>query len=113
MHRSLRVIKALKYLLDINCTPRNYNEFKLEFKFVSNPYFKDFVLTKTFHKTGDNMLKEAIGYVIPIFYQLYKELLVSFSKLGYIVGWTSSGILGKVWLEKMDKASLTSSKSSL
>ncbi|XP_027344362.1 nucleosome assembly protein 1;4-like isoform X2 [Abrus precatorius] len=55
---------ALKYLKDIKCCriddPKG---FKLEFYFDSNPYFKNSVLTKTYHMIDDDdpILEKAIG----------------------------------------------------
>jgi nucleosome assembly protein 1-like 1 len=35
---------------------------KLEFFIDTNPYFKNFVLTKTYHMIDDDELEKAIGY---------------------------------------------------
>ncbi|KAJ1382202.1 Nucleosome assembly protein [Sesbania bispinosa] len=55
---------ALKYLKDIKwCRIDNPKGFKLEFCFDSNPYFKNSVLTKTYHMIDedDPILEKAIG----------------------------------------------------
>ncbi|RDX76677.1 Nucleosome assembly protein 1;2 [Mucuna pruriens] len=55
---------ALKYLRDIKwCKIDDPKGFKLEFYFDSNPYFKDSVLTKTYHMIDDDdpILEKAIG----------------------------------------------------
>ncbi|KAK9102571.1 hypothetical protein Sjap_019825 [Stephania japonica] len=55
---------ALKYLKDIKwCRIDNPKGFKLEFFFDSNPYFKNSVLTKTYHMIDDDepILEKAIG----------------------------------------------------
>ncbi|KAJ7951614.1 Nucleosome assembly protein like [Quillaja saponaria] len=55
---------ALKYLKDIKwCKLDNPKGFKLEFFFDSNPYFKNAVLTKTYHMIDDEepILEKAIG----------------------------------------------------
>ncbi|KAI4355451.1 hypothetical protein L6164_004226 [Bauhinia variegata] len=56
--------EALKYITDIKwCRVDNPRGFKLEFFFDSNPYFKNTVLTKTYHMIDDDdpMLEKAIG----------------------------------------------------
>uniref|UniRef100_A0A1J3CEP4 Nucleosome assembly protein 14 n=1 Tax=Noccaea caerulescens TaxID=107243 RepID=A0A1J3CEP4_NOCCA len=47
---------ALKYLKDIRCCriENNSRNFKLEFLFDPNPYFKNSVLSKTYHVTDDD-----------------------------------------------------------
>ena len=63
---------ALKYLKDIKWyridEPKG---FKLEFYFDNNPYFKNTVLTKTYHMIDEDepILEKAIGY-IPFFFVL-------------------------------------------
>ncbi|KAL1345107.1 nucleosome assembly protein 1;4 isoform X3 [Arachis hypogaea] len=55
---------ALKYLKDIKwCKIDNPKGFKLEFYFDSNPYFKNSLLTKTYHMIEDDepILEKAIG----------------------------------------------------
>ncbi|KAE9600429.1 hypothetical protein Lal_00046098 [Lupinus albus] len=55
---------ALKYLQDIKwCRIHNPKGFKLEFFFHTNPYFKNSVLTKTYHMIDDDdpILEKAIG----------------------------------------------------
>ncbi|XP_073109283.1 nucleosome assembly protein 1;2 isoform X2 [Elaeis guineensis] len=55
---------ALKYLKDIKwCRIDNPKGFKLEFFFDTNPYFKNSVLTKTYHMIDedDPVLEKAIG----------------------------------------------------
>lgn len=55
---------ALKYLKDIKwCRIDNPKGFKLEFFFDTNPYFKNSVLTKTYHMIDDDepILEKAIG----------------------------------------------------
>ncbi|MQM21531.1 hypothetical protein Taro_054572 [Colocasia esculenta] len=55
---------ALKYLKDIKwCRIDNPKGFKLEFFFDTNPYFKNTVLTKTYHMIDDDepILEKAIG----------------------------------------------------
>ncbi|KAK9149001.1 hypothetical protein Scep_007758 [Stephania cephalantha] len=55
---------ALKYLKDIKwCRIDNPKGFKLEFFFDPNPYFKNSVLTKTYHMIDDDepILEKAIG----------------------------------------------------
>ncbi|XP_073006969.1 nucleosome assembly protein 1;2-like [Typha latifolia] len=55
---------ALKYLKDIKwCRIDNPKGFKLEFFFDPNPYFKDSVLTKTYHMIDEDepILEKAIG----------------------------------------------------
>ncbi|XP_042506720.1 nucleosome assembly protein 1;4-like [Macadamia integrifolia] len=55
---------ALKYLKDIKwCRIDDPKGFKLEFFFDSNPYFKNSVLTKTYHMIDDDepILEKAIG----------------------------------------------------
>ncbi|XP_020097221.1 nucleosome assembly protein 1;1-like [Ananas comosus] len=55
---------ALKYLKDIKwCRIDNPKGFKLEFFFDANPYFKNSVLTKTYHMIDDDepILEKAIG----------------------------------------------------
>ncbi|MQL77927.1 hypothetical protein Taro_010347 [Colocasia esculenta] len=55
---------ALKYLKDIKwCRIDNPKGFKLEFFFDSNPYFKNTVLTKTYHMIDEDepILEKAIG----------------------------------------------------
>ncbi|KAJ6802333.1 nucleosome assembly protein 1,4-like [Iris pallida] len=56
--------EALKFLKDIKwCKIDDPNGFKLEFFFDSNPYFKNSVLTKTYHMIDDEepILEKAIG----------------------------------------------------
>nr|XP_018683857.1 PREDICTED: nucleosome assembly protein 1;4-like isoform X1 [Musa acuminata subsp. malaccensis] len=56
--------EALKYLKDIKwCRIDNPKGFKLEFFFNSNPYFKNSVLTKTYHMIDEHepILEKAIG----------------------------------------------------
>ncbi|CAA3011587.1 nucleosome assembly 1 4 isoform X1 [Olea europaea subsp. europaea] len=56
--------EALKYLKDIKwCRIDNPKGFKLEFFFDSNPFFKNSVLTKTYHMIDDDepILEKAIG----------------------------------------------------
>ncbi|KAG1346352.1 nucleosome assembly protein 1-like 2 [Cocos nucifera] len=58
---------ALKYLKDIKwCRIDNPKGFKLEFFFDTNPYFKNSVLTKTYHMIDedDPVLEKAIGIEI-------------------------------------------------
>ncbi|TKY48270.1 Nucleosome assembly protein [Spatholobus suberectus] len=55
---------ALKFLKDIKwCRIDDPKGFKLEFYFDSNPYFKNSVLTKTYHMIDDDdpILEKAIG----------------------------------------------------
>lgn len=55
---------ALKYLKDIKwCRIDDPKGFKLEFFFDANPYFKNSVLTKTYHMIDDDepILEKAIG----------------------------------------------------
>ncbi|KAK7261700.1 hypothetical protein RIF29_28017 [Crotalaria pallida] len=55
---------ALKYLKDIKwCRVDDPKGFKLEFFFDTNPYFKNSVLTKTYHMIDDDdpILEKAIG----------------------------------------------------
>ncbi|KAG4384838.1 hypothetical protein GLYMA_13G349200v4 [Glycine max] len=55
---------ALKYLKDIKwCRIDDPKGFKLDFYFDSNPYFKNSVLTKTYHMIDDDdpILEKAIG----------------------------------------------------
>ncbi|KAJ6295778.1 hypothetical protein OIU78_023747 [Salix suchowensis] len=55
---------ALKYLKDIKwCRIEDPKGFKLEFFFDSNPYFKNYVLTKTYHMIDEDepILEKAIG----------------------------------------------------
>ncbi|KAK7402260.1 hypothetical protein VNO78_14382 [Psophocarpus tetragonolobus] len=55
---------AIKYLKDIKwCRIDDPKGFKLEFYFDSNPYFKNSVLTKTYHMIDDDdpILEKAIG----------------------------------------------------
>ncbi|XP_072980468.1 nucleosome assembly protein 1;2-like [Typha angustifolia] len=55
---------ALKYIKDIKwCRIDNPKGFKLEFFFDTNPYFKNSVLTKTYHMIDDDepILEKAIG----------------------------------------------------
>ena len=55
---------ALKYLKDIKwCRIDNPKGFKLEFFFDSNPFFKNTVLTKTYHMIDEDepILEKAIG----------------------------------------------------
>uniref|UniRef100_A0A5B6YZG2 Uncharacterized protein n=1 Tax=Davidia involucrata TaxID=16924 RepID=A0A5B6YZG2_DAVIN len=56
--------EALKYLKDIKwCRIDNPKGFKLEFFFNANPFFKNSVLTKTYHMIDDDepILEKAIG----------------------------------------------------
>ncbi|KAL7162642.1 hypothetical protein ACSBR2_043014 [Camellia fascicularis] len=56
--------EALKYLKDIKwCRIDNPKGFKLEFFFDTNPFFKNLVLTKTYHMIDDDepILEKAIG----------------------------------------------------
>ncbi|KAI5665448.1 hypothetical protein M9H77_15301 [Catharanthus roseus] len=56
--------EALKYLKDIKwCRIDEPKGFKLEFYFDSNPFFKNSVLTKTYHMVDDEepILEKAIG----------------------------------------------------
>ncbi|GFZ04279.1 nucleosome assembly protein 1;2 [Actinidia rufa] len=56
--------EALKYLKDIKwCRIDNPKGFKLEFFFDTNPFFKNTVLTKTYHMIDDDepILEKAIG----------------------------------------------------
>ncbi|KAK4395113.1 Nucleosome assembly protein 1 [Sesamum angolense] len=56
--------EALKYLKDIKwCKIDNPKGFKLEFFFDTNPFFKNSVLTKTYHMIDDDepILEKAIG----------------------------------------------------
>lgn len=55
---------ALKYLKDIKwCRIDNPKGFKIDFYFDTNPFFKNSVLTKTYHMIDDNepILERAIG----------------------------------------------------
>lgn len=55
---------ALKYLKDIKwCRIDNPKGFKIDFYFETNPFFKNSVLTKTYHMIDDNepILERAIG----------------------------------------------------
>ena len=55
---------ALKYLKDIKwCRIDNPKGFKLEFFFETNPFFKNAVLTKTYHMIDEDepILEKAIG----------------------------------------------------
>lgn len=55
---------ALKYLKDIKwCRIDNPKGFKLEFYFETNPFFKNSVLTKTYHMIDEDepILEKAIG----------------------------------------------------
>uniref|UniRef100_A0A5B6YZI3 Uncharacterized protein n=1 Tax=Davidia involucrata TaxID=16924 RepID=A0A5B6YZI3_DAVIN len=59
--------EALKYLKDIKwCRIDNPKGFKLEFFFDRNPFFKNSVLTKTYHMIDDDepILEKAIGMEI-------------------------------------------------
>jgi len=62
---------ALKFLKDIKWSRiDNPKGFKLEFFFDSNPYFKNSVLTKTYHMIDDDdepILEKAIGYFFLLF----------------------------------------------
>lgn len=61
---------ALKYLKDIKWSKLDDPKgFKLEFFFNSNPYFKNYVLTKTYHMIDDDepILEKAIGTEIEWF----------------------------------------------
>ncbi|WOL14042.1 nucleosome assembly protein 1 [Canna indica] len=61
---------ALKYLKDIKwCRIDNPKGFKLEFFFKANPYFKNTVLTKTYHMIDEDepILEKAIGTEIEWF----------------------------------------------
>ena len=57
----------MKYLKDIRCcrVENNSRNFKLEFLFDPNPYFKNSVLSKTYHVTDDDddgpVLDKVIG----------------------------------------------------
>lgn len=56
--------EALEFLKDIKCCGINDPKgFKLEFFFDANPFFKNSVLTKTYHMIGDDepLLEKAIG----------------------------------------------------
>ncbi|KAL8118758.1 nucleosome assembly protein 1;2-like isoform X2 [Apium graveolens] len=56
--------EALKYLKDIKwCKVENPKGFKLDFFFDTNPFFKNSVLTKTYHMIDDEepILEKAIG----------------------------------------------------
>lgn len=57
--------EALKYLKDIKwCRLDNPKGFKLEFFFDTHPFFKNSVLTKTYHMIDDDnepILEKAIG----------------------------------------------------
>lgn len=56
--------EALKYLKDIKwCRIDSPKGFKLEFSFDANPFFKNTVLTKTYHMIDDDdpILEKAIG----------------------------------------------------
>lgn len=56
---------ALKYLKDIKWYRiENPKGFKLEFFFEENPFFKNKVLTKTYHMIDEDepILEKAIGY---------------------------------------------------
>ncbi|KAL3511671.1 hypothetical protein ACH5RR_024388 [Cinchona calisaya] len=56
--------EALKYLKDIKwCRIDNPKGFKLEFFFAANPFFKNSILTKTYHMIDDDepILEKAIG----------------------------------------------------
>ncbi|KAM7513579.1 hypothetical protein LguiA_003162 [Lonicera macranthoides] len=62
--------EALKYLKDIKwCRIDNPKGFKLEFFFGSNPFFKNYVLTKTYHMIEDDepIQEKAIGMYIEWF----------------------------------------------
>ena len=62
---------ALKYLKDIRWARiDNPKGFKLEFFFDTNPYFKNEVLTKTYHMIDEDepILEKAIGWVANIIY---------------------------------------------
>ncbi|CAN8259449.1 unnamed protein product [Cochlearia groenlandica] len=58
---------ALKYLIDIRCSrvENNSRNFKLEFLFDPNPYFKNSVLSKTYYVTDEDddgpVLEKVIG----------------------------------------------------
>lgn len=59
--------EALKYLKDIKwCKIESPKGFKLDFFFDTNPFFKNSVLTKTYHMIDDEdpILERAIGTVI-------------------------------------------------
>ncbi|CAK8535931.1 unnamed protein product [Lathyrus sativus] len=59
--------EALKYLKDIKwCKINNPKGFKLDFHFDSNPYFRNSVLTKTYHMIEDDdpILEKSIGTII-------------------------------------------------
>ncbi|RVX05409.1 Nucleosome assembly protein 1;2 [Vitis vinifera] len=61
---------ALKYIKDIKwCRIDNPKGFKLEFFFDTNPYFKNSVLTKTYHMIDEDepILEKAIGTEIEWF----------------------------------------------
>ncbi|MCD7461898.1 Nucleosome assembly protein 1;4 [Datura stramonium] len=56
--------EALEFLKDIKwCRVNDRKGFKLEFFFDTNPFFKNSVLTKTYHMIGDDepILEKAIG----------------------------------------------------
>lgn len=56
---------ALKYVKDIKWSRiDNPKGFKLEFFFETNPFFKNTVLTKTYHMIDEDepILEKAIGY---------------------------------------------------
>lgn len=60
---------ALKYLKDIKWSRIDEPKgFKLEFFFNANPYFKNSVLTKTYHMIDDDepILEKAIGYLLTV-----------------------------------------------
>jgi hypothetical protein len=68
---------ALKYLADIKWfTIDDPSGFKIELSFDTNPFFKTFVLTKTYLMIDedDTILEKAIGYVIIYLFKtpLYK-----------------------------------------
>ena len=98
----------MKYLKDIKWSRiEDPKGFKLEFFFDTNPFFKNSVLTKTYHMVDedDPILEKAIGLVFCILFFLYRLLSLCSSVSLHVCAWLtehivfaelkSSGILGK------------------
>ncbi|KAG6510716.1 hypothetical protein ZIOFF_028750 [Zingiber officinale] len=80
--------KALRYLKDIKLSRIvEPNGFKLEFFFETNPFFKNTVLTKTYHMVGevDPILKKVVGTEIEWFQGkcLTQKTLIKKPKMGW------------------------------
>lgn len=64
---------ALKFLKDIKWVKIDSPKgFKLEFFFDTNPFFKNTVLTKTYHMIDEDepILEKAIGYIVYPFFTI-------------------------------------------